>query len=76
MENLHDKLISSSDSPIKAEYRRAAQRLQKEKENAEALKLEVSIERAQQEKEEEVREARETREAELERKSSRKKLFD
>ncbi|QDZ20942.1 hypothetical protein HOP50_04g34660 [Chloropicon primus] len=43
MDRLHDQLIKCTDSPMKAEYRRASQRLQKEKEDAEVLKLQANI---------------------------------
>ena len=43
MEKLHDQLMKSTDSPLKAEYRRASQRLQKEKEEVEVLKLQYNI---------------------------------
>ena len=43
METLHDRLMKSDDSPLKAEFRRASQRLQKEKEAVEVLKLQYNI---------------------------------
>ncbi len=43
MEQMHDRLSKVDDSPLKAEYRRASQRLQKEREEADVLKLQYNI---------------------------------
>mmetsp|Transcript_3414 Transcript_3414/g.12029 ORF Transcript_3414/g.12029 Transcript_3414/m.12029 type:complete len:373 (+) Transcript_3414:45-1163(+) len=52
MDQLHDQLISIEDSPLKAEYRRASQRLQKEREETEVLRLQAAVLREQGETQE------------------------
>jgi len=74
MEKLHDQLMKSTDSPLKAEYRRASQRLQREKEEVEVLKLQYNILANDQESQEvKVKDMEETRQGWI---SEEKKLRD
>jgi chromosome segregation ATPase len=74
MERLHDQLMKSPDSPLKAEYRRASQRLQREKEEVEVLKLQYNILANDQESQEvKVKDMEETRQGWI---SEEKKLRD